>query len=181
MIKPARMSRLLAAMLSAGAVVSLAGCGGGGDSDDTGLVGSWRVAEIGTGGATTSCPAEIQLGNGISASCGNDDILVLRKNGQFHFVTGDPDGGEPYAFDGTWETTANDQTLTFRLEESRRDLNADGRIDPNEIFTIDPVVILPATVSRINDSRIALDGGLPSSLQGQGSGYRSILTRLQGE
>jgi hypothetical protein len=155
---------------------SIGGCGGG-SGDDTGLVGSYRVAEVGTAAGTQSCPAEVDLGNGVTTSCSGTDIFVLRKSGDFHAVTGDLEGDAPDALDGTWSSTSDEQTITIEIETNRRDENGDGRIDPEEESTFDPPLVMTGLVRERTDNRLVVDISLPSPFGGETLNYRAVLIR----
>ncbi len=158
--------------------LSLAGCGGGGSDDDSpGLAGTWRVAEIGTASGTAPCPREIELGNGVSTSCGSQDTLELRKDGGFRAVTGDPQGGAPATLTGTWSSDANESTVTIRVTQNSQDENGDGQIDEDEVLNFDPPLVLLGVVRERTDQRAVVDLTFPSPFGGQTLSYRVVLTR----
>lgn len=98
----------------------LSGCGG--DDDDDGITGTWRLTSVTANGQTSACP---------SAACGQQTYRFFGDN--THEIRTSRDGNHFFS-SGTY--SYNGLTLILTTTRSGSDLDHDGEVEPNEIQTV---------------------------------------------
>ncbi|HVK04215.1 MAG TPA: hypothetical protein VM490_12115 [Armatimonadaceae bacterium] len=145
------------------------------------MAGNWRVAEIGASasGGTQACPAEVDLGEGLSVTCGGTDTLDLRSDGSFAGTF--RDGSNPAAAagtaTGTWSYDDGSDTIVIAVREIRQDDNGNGQIDQEEITEVDPALRMEAKVREQSADRMTVDLTVDGIFDDSEMRYRSVLVR----
>lgn len=99
------------------ASVCLAACGDDGAALASELFGTWDAVSIEAEGMSTSCPGEIDLSDTSSVSCGTE-AATFNADGTYVAVQTTDELGDPYDWriEGTWSTSGDTLTLTYRQE-----------------------------------------------------------------
>ncbi len=153
---------LSAFSLTAAALLAMGGCGGGGNSDGSGidvteasLIGLWRNIRISAGGQSANCPGELVDQNDQAIRlCGEDDTIEFRANGDLEALglseesvlesnsrvkaTRHPGNPHVTRIRGNWQITGT--RLNLFIEDVSVDENNNGIFESRETMTVDEAV-----------------------------------------
>jgi hypothetical protein len=99
------------------ALLGLLGCGDDGAALASELFGTWHAVSLEAEGMSTSCPGEIELSDTSSVSCGTE-AATFNADGTYVEVQTTDELEVPFDWriEGTWSTSGDTLTLTYRQE-----------------------------------------------------------------